>query len=147
MQSEEAPDPDVAVMVAIAIIRNGKVLVIRERDEPYHDQWVIPQGYLKTSESLLEAAKREVREELNMEIMVKCLLNVYEDFVTVGRRNLHLIIVCFIGTGVGNDDPKASAEAVDFAWIDPSKRFEAGSKVLREILSDVRKKTRRFSVL
>jgi ADP-ribose pyrophosphatase YjhB (NUDIX family) len=143
----EVPDPDVAVMVAIAIIRDGKVLVIRERDEPYHDQWVVPQGYLKSNESLFEAVKREVREELNMEIMVKSLLNVYEDSVMVRGRVLHLVIVCFIGTEVGNDGPKASAEAVDFAWIDPSKDFKAGPKVLREILSDVRKKTRRFSVL
>lgn len=145
MQRVERPDPDVVTMVAAAVLREGKVLVMRERDEPYNGQWVVPQGYVKSRESLLEAAKREVREELGLDIAVKGLLGVYEDFINEGGRTMHIITVCFVGTEAGKGGPRASPEAVDFAWIDPSQQLNAFPRIVQRMLLDVKRRTRKFA--
>jgi 8-oxo-dGTP diphosphatase len=61
----DAPHPRVAADVAVFAFRDGamNVLLVRRRYEPYQSYWALPGGLLAASETLEEAAERELREE------------------------------------------------------------------------------------
>ncbi len=61
----EYPHPAVTVDVVIFTIRNDdlKVLLIKRALEPFVGRWALPGGFVEIDESLVDAAKRELREE------------------------------------------------------------------------------------
>src|SRR5690348_3911705 len=44
-----------------------KVLLIKRKDHPFIGQWALPGGFVGMKESLDEAAKRELKEETNID--------------------------------------------------------------------------------
>jgi 8-oxo-dGTP diphosphatase len=61
----DAQHPQVAADVAVFAFQDGamNVLLVRRRYEPYQSYWALPGGLLEASETLEEAAERELREE------------------------------------------------------------------------------------
>ena len=61
----EFPHPAVTVDVAIFTIRNDelKVLLIKRALDPFLGSWALPGGFVELDESLVAAAKRELKEE------------------------------------------------------------------------------------
>src|SRR5471030_937969 len=51
-----------------AIMRDGKVLVVRRARKPALNLYTMPGGVVEAGETLFEAVKREVREETALEI-------------------------------------------------------------------------------
>ncbi len=135
----EVRDEAIRVVVAVAIEREGRVLVIREEDEPDHHAWVFPQGYPKPGEGLAEAARREAFEELGMDVELDGLLGVYEGFSgsTVEPR-IHRVTICYRAHPVQNATPRASREAIDSAWIDPDAIPPGSLPSIRRPLEDLR---------
>lgn len=131
----EQVDSNVILLASTAVIRDRKVLLIREREEPYHGLWVLPQGYVKRYERVIDAAKREVSEELNIDVKMERLLGVYDDLYY--EKDMHYVIVCYIARLNGSDQPKASAEAIDFAWVDPDQDLKNTPEVIHRILMDI----------
>lgn len=143
----EILDPNVAVLAATAILRGDKILLVREEAEPYNKSWVLPQGYVKNNETLSDAARREVREELGVEVDILNLVGVYEDFKQEeGQPILHYVIVCFLARISGREEVKATSEVIDSLWIDPSSYRNAAPMVVQRMLKDVSKtaKKRKF---
>jgi 8-oxo-dGTP diphosphatase len=133
----EQVDTDVIPLVAVAILRDGKVLVVEEKAEPYHGQWVIPQGYIRNNETTVEAARREVREELGIEVEIVGLVGVYDDFVKEKGRTVHFVIICYAGNQPGRGEVYPTREVINSAWKDPSEEFGNAPQVVQRILTDV----------
>lgn len=133
----EEIDPNIILLVAAAILHKGKILVIMEEDEPYHGGWVLPQGYVRKGERLQEAAVREVKEELGIDIVITGLVGVYEDFLYEKQETKHYVIVCYSGVTLDDSQVKPTPEAINSALIDPSKPFTAAPAVIQNILKDV----------
>ncbi len=59
------------IQVVAAIIRDGDRIFATQRGYgPYKDQWEFPGGKIEAGETAEEALKREIREELETEILV-----------------------------------------------------------------------------
>jgi 8-oxo-dGTP diphosphatase len=58
--------------VTAALIRNGQEILIaqRGRDQRFGRQWEFPGGKVRPNESPEECLRREIREELNLEVRV-----------------------------------------------------------------------------
>jgi mutator protein MutT len=69
------PDPKVAACVICT--QDDRVVLLRRAIEPSYGQWVFPGGFLDRGERVEDAAVREAREEINVEVRVQRLLNVY----------------------------------------------------------------------
>src|SRR2546425_3249999 len=68
-------DPKLAVG---AICRKeGKIVMLRRAIEPAYGKWVFPGGYVDRGESLEDAARREAREEIGVQVRLTRLINVY----------------------------------------------------------------------
>lgn len=84
MSGREADSRPVAAVAAV-MVQDGKLLLIKRGVEPSRGKWSVPGGRVEFGETLIEAVKREVREETGLEIEVGPLAGVY-DLVVQGSR-------------------------------------------------------------
>ncbi len=79
-------------VVAAIIIKEGQVFATQRGYGEFHGWWEFPGGKMEAGESSQEALKREIREELDADVLVKELLETVEwDY-----PNFHLTMHCFI---------------------------------------------------
>ena len=79
-------------VVAAIIIKEGQVFATQRGYGEFQGWWEFPGGKMETGESPQEALKREIREELDADVLVKELLETVEwDY-----PNFHLTMHCFI---------------------------------------------------
>jgi 8-oxo-dGTP diphosphatase len=106
--------------VSAAILRDGKVLVVRRARKPALNLYTLPGGAVETGETLVEAVKREVREETQLDIEPVALAGHREAIVrdAQGRVERHFVILCFASRWVAGE-PKLNEELDDARWLDP----------------------------
>jgi 8-oxo-dGTP diphosphatase len=99
----------------------GKVLMIKRRFDPNKGKWSLPGGLVELGEAPQEAAKREVREELGLEVAVEKLLQVANEVIRddQGRIKYHFILVDYLMSPLG-DRIVLNDESEEFAWFEPS---------------------------
>jgi 8-oxo-dGTP diphosphatase len=127
MPSDIEKYPHPFVTADIAIFHSGnhgiKILLVKRKNDPYKDQWVLPGGFSEPSETIEETAARELREETGLQGIKLSQVAV---FSTPGRDPrgwimsvLHTAVVPhhLIDTVVSGDD------AADAKWwgVKPEK--------------------------
>jgi len=126
------------IVVSVAVLERGRVLVMREEDEPHTGAWVLPQGYPHPGETLVAAASREVMEELGLDVAVQGLVGVYDAFErNAGGPAVHWVTVCYWARLLRDLPPRASPEAIDFAWVEPSALATSAMPQLRDRAEDL----------
>ncbi len=105
-------------VVAAVIIHDHKILCVQRGPAKYayiSQKWEFPGGKVEEGETKIEALKREIREELHMEISVDAFLTTvqhsYPDF--------HLTMDTFLCSCV--DPTLTLTEHSDFKWLDKSE--------------------------
>jgi 8-oxo-dGTP diphosphatase len=84
----------VTSVVAVIVDESERVLLTRRNVKPFHDLWVMPGGKIDLGEPILGALKREVAEEVGLEVEVQGLIDVFEH-LTPGDDNSHFIILYY----------------------------------------------------
>ncbi|MEM3445761.1 MAG: NUDIX domain-containing protein [Thermoplasmata archaeon] len=59
------------------LIKNGKILLIRRKNEPWKGMYALPGGFVEYGERVEETVLREVKEETGLEARIRCLVGVY----------------------------------------------------------------------
>ena len=108
--------------VSAAIIRNGKVLVVRRARKPALGIYTLPGGGVETGETLVEAVAREVREETSLTVEPVALAGHREAIVrdAQGRIERHFVILCFAARW-RSGEPVLNEELDDARWLDPAE--------------------------
>ncbi|PZS05316.1 MAG: hypothetical protein DLM70_06710 [Chloroflexi bacterium] len=88
-------------------VADGRVWLLRRAIEPRKGAWTFPAGYMEMGESVEEAAIRETREEIGLEVKIESLLNVYS---RPTMSTVHLIYTAEALTA-----PVLGREALEFA--------------------------------
>lgn len=65
------------VAAAIPVDGEGRVILLRRGFDPGQGLWTFPGGFVDLGESVADAARRETREELDLEIELEGLVGVY----------------------------------------------------------------------
>ncbi len=96
---EELREP-VSLTVDVVIENDrGEVLLMRRNTEPFKGTWVLPGGYVEAGETVEQAAVREVKEEVGLDVALTRLLGVYS---TPGRDPRGAVVsVAFSGKVIG----------------------------------------------
>jgi ADP-ribose pyrophosphatase YjhB (NUDIX family) len=82
------PNPGATVF----IVKDGKVLYGVRNMEPYKGQLNLPGGFLELNESAEQAAMREIKEELGVDIEILDILGTYPDDYQ-GRPTLNIMFI------------------------------------------------------
>jgi ADP-ribose pyrophosphatase YjhB (NUDIX family) len=107
--------------VSAAIIRDGKVLLVRRARNPALHLYTLPGGAVEPGETLINALAREVREETSLSIEPVALAGHREVIArdAQGRIERHFVILCFAARWLAGE-PVLSDELDDARWLDPS---------------------------
>jgi len=68
-------DPKLAV--AVLVIQQGRIVLQRRAIDPGLGRWTFPSGFVERGERVEDAAVREVREEVGLEVRLTQLLGLY----------------------------------------------------------------------
>ena len=98
-----------------AIFRDGKLLLVKRRRAPEAGHWSLPGGKVDFGESVADAVKREILEEVGLEIVLLSSLGVVE---MIGVDDQHWVSPIYLAEAIGgealNNEPD-KLEAV--AWV------------------------------
>jgi ADP-ribose pyrophosphatase YjhB (NUDIX family) len=108
--------------VSAAIVRAGKILVVRRARPPANGVYTLPGGVVEVGETLTEAVAREVREETALAIEPVALAGFREAIVRDGedRVERHFVILCFAARWKAGE-PVLNEELSEAHWLDPSE--------------------------
>ncbi len=67
------------VAVDCVSVKDGKVLLVKRAHKPFNGYWVLPGGHVEQGETIRDAAVREMREELGLDIEIIETIDVFDD--------------------------------------------------------------------
>ena len=113
----EYPDHPI-VGVGAVVIRKGKILLEKRKNQPGKGKWSIPGGVANLGESLEQAVIREVKEETGLDVGAPCLIDVVSDVSLDenGRVKYHFVIVDYSVTAESGE-PVAASDADALKWV------------------------------
>jgi mutator protein MutT len=108
--------------VSAAIIRDGRVLIVRRAAKPpAAGLYTLPGGVVEVGETLTEAVMREVREETALTIEPVALTG-HLDAISRdgdGRIRRHFVILPFAARWIAGE-PMLNEELTEALWLEPS---------------------------
>jgi len=112
----EFPRP--GLTVDIALVSNEKrprVLLIKRKQEPFAGCWALPGGFVEENEPLERAARRELKEEVCLEVGK---LEQMWTFADPGRdpRGWTVSVVFLGRVNAGEVEPRPDDDAAEVAW-------------------------------
>ena len=107
----EASIERVGVVVGCLIKRDGKYLLVQENQPSAHGLWNLPAGHVDKGEELEQAAKREVKEETNLEVDIKRELHVYHEKAAKSVKHIYFAEV------VRGELRPQDGEIMDVRWL------------------------------
>jgi len=108
--------------VSAAIIRDGRVLIVRRARPPAEGVFTLPGGVVEAGELLQEALLREVREETALTVEPIALAG-YREVIRrddAGRVERHFVILAFAARWIAGE-PVLNAELTDAHWMLPAE--------------------------
>src|SRR6185369_6992692 len=105
----------VTSVVAVIVDDEERVLLTGRSIPPFQDMWVMPGGKINLGEPILAALKREVHEEVGLEVDVEGLIDVFEH-LTPGDDNYHFVILYYRCRPLFCDIRHSEEEVAEVAW-------------------------------
>jgi 8-oxo-dGTP diphosphatase len=125
------PRPQCPPIAADIITEIGDKIVLIERKN-FPLGWAIPGGFVDFGETVEQAAIREAREEISLEVEIRTLLGVYSRPDRDPRG--HTITIVYVARASGT--PRAADDAKTVALFDPRKPPSPLAFDHAEILAD-----------
>ena len=112
------PWPDRPIVgVGAVVVKDGKALIIKRGHEPRKGEWSLPGGHVELGETLLDAVRREIKEETGLDVEVGPLIELFDRIHHDGGRvRYHFVIVDYLCTCRGGT-LCAADDAEDAAWV------------------------------
>ena len=108
------PDPKVAV--AVVVIKNQQILLVRRINEPFQGKWSLPAGFMDAGEMADAAAERECLEETGLKIRINRFVDLVLGRSHANGADLLLVFSADVVSGelqAGDDADRASFYSLD----------------------------------
>ena len=108
--------------VSAAIIRDGRILIVRRARPPAHGLFTLPGGGVEVGETLHEAVIREVREETALTVEPLALAGYREAIARDGDGKIerHFVILPFAARWIAGD-VALNDELAEARWLLPDE--------------------------
>lgn len=138
------------VGVGAVIIKDGRLLLEKRKNDPGRGKWSIPGGLVELGESLEQTVLREVKEETGLEVEQPEHIDVVDniDRDESGRIRYHFVILDYY-VRVRGGSANAVSDAEELRWValdlvetyDLTKTFRAFFQGNREKLKELGKES------
>jgi 8-oxo-dGTP diphosphatase len=110
--------PRTPALTTDCVIRDpaGRVLLIRRGNDPFAGAYALPGGFIDIGERVEDACRREVREEVGIEVGELRLVGVYSEPKRDPRG--HTVSIAFLATLAGAIPPRAGSDAAGAEWVE-----------------------------
>jgi ADP-ribose pyrophosphatase YjhB (NUDIX family) len=124
MLKREYPERPI-VGVGAVIMDEEVVLLVRRKQDPGKGQWSLPGGVVKVGESLRDAVKREILEEISIQIEIGGVIGVFDRIIHDRNKRIkyHYVLVDFWGWTV-RGHPKPGSDISDVRSV-PLRQLES----------------------
>ena len=110
---------DIIVINPQPSVEEDKILLVKRKNEPYKNYLSLPGGFIEINESVLDAAKRELKEETNLDIQKDEIM--YLRYIDNINRDPRCRTISFLHDVYIMDDQAklavAGDDASDLFWI------------------------------
>lgn len=127
--------------VSAAVIRDGRVLIVRRGGTFGRGIYTLPGGVVETGETLTDAVIREVREETQVAIEPVTLAGYREMILRDGdgKASRHFVILCFAARWIAGEPVPDPTEISEAAWrvpyeLDRLKTTEGLAEIVAEAM-------------
>ena len=117
--------PDRVVLTVDVVITDdqSRVLLMQRGTEPYKGCWVLPGGIVELGETVEQAAIREAKEEVGLDLRIIKLVGVYS---TPGRDPRGSFVSVAFHAQVISGELTRTVEAHAFQWVSPDENVVTG---------------------
>jgi nucleoside triphosphatase len=113
------PEPTVGALI---VNREGKILLVKSRK--WFDKFTLPGGHIEIGETMVEAVKREVKEEVGLDVQVGNLLLMQEAiFAAEFYKKRHFIFIDFACRPKDERVKLDQDELQDHIWVYPGAAY------------------------
>ena len=98
------------------IVKDNKILLIKRGAEVFTGYWALVGGYLEWDESYEDCIKREVKEEVDLEVTSMKLLGVYSDPARSPVQSVSAVYIVDV-----DGTPHAGDDAQEVRWFELNK--------------------------
>jgi mutator protein MutT len=104
--------------VGAVIIKDGKILLEKRKNEPGKGKWSIPGGLVELGESVEQTVIREVKEETGLEVEKPEHIDVVDNVVRDNNSEIkyHFVIIDYFVKLKGGT-MKATSDAEELRWV------------------------------
>jgi len=119
------------------VLKNGKILLIKRKNQPFEGKWALPGGFVEYGEKTENATVREVFEETGLKTKINHLVGVYSDPNRDPRG--HTVSIVYI-LDICNGELKSGDDACDAKFFDlknlPDLSFDHEC-IIKEVLGGI----------
>jgi nucleoside triphosphatase len=113
------PEPTVGALI---VSKEGKILLVRSHK--WFDKFTLPGGHIEVGETMVEAVKREVKEEVGLKVEVGHLLLMQEAiFAPEFYKKRHFIFIDFACRSRNEQVKLDQDELQDHIWVYPGTAY------------------------
>ncbi|MBJ8095583.1 NUDIX domain-containing protein (plasmid) [Bacillus mycoides] len=121
--------------IGAAILKDNQLLVVSKKKSP--DYYMLPGGKLEDGETDLEALRRELQEELQLEVLSSTLLGDFETQSMLGTESMFLTV--YVVKIKGEPTPDNEIGAYKWVPIDTQESEYLGTGITKFTLPALRK--------
>ena len=124
------------IVVGTVVEKDGKILLVQEKQPRAYGLWNTPAGWLDKGESVLDGAKRETKEETGFDVEINSLLGIYVG-PGLADPNLIVIKIMFRSSITGGELKFSKDELLNVKWFNPSEILAMKDSELRGIRKEI----------
>ena len=133
--------------VGAVIIKDGKILLEKRKNDPGKGKWSIPGGLVELGESVEQTVIREVKEETGLEVEKPEHIDVVDNVIKDenGEVKYHFVIIDYFVKLKGGT-MKATSDAEELRWVtfDEVEKYDL-TKTFREFFQRNRQKLEKLN--
>lgn len=119
----------IVLVVSVSILNDEEVLIIKENKPTAFDKWNFPSGRIEYGEDILNAARREVKEETGFDVKLNNTTGIYN---FISSTNNQVILFHFTGEVTGGSLNLEEDGILDSKWIKLNDLMKFDNIELRE---------------
>lgn len=128
-------------IVGTIILKDGKILMVKEAKEKCYGKWAFPAGHIEPNEAIYDGAKRETYEETGCKVELKKAFPVF----LKNTNDSKIVMMHFLSDLVNEENSYDKDEILETKWISideiknmDEKEFRS-SAVVKQIINDIEK--------